>query len=600
MLFWEDNMNKNVITMKFFWIGIFICLVLSNLYSSPQNEINPYEPTGDCVVKSVKECRFFTRDLIINLEHSREVNVKDNKAELERYLTDFFMNYHYYEELYPVFASAITLENWNVPGNKKELAELTRKILEFIGSTLKNLDDKSYFFSELTINPDCIATFENDLCHSFVSITFAPLLTGSSEEGDAIFFLLSAGFALKYKKSPPVPLMNQEFRLCNVSVNWVYVSQYVYGGGPGGFPVPNPGEAPVSFYDVKPAINNNGLYEYIGNEKSNYPVDVYILDTIPEPGEISAACVSYCAINELTDDFIGSIGVDHFITDYDGGDPEFYTQENEKYCNEDMSDHGIYIAGIIQRLSPHASLHLIEVLNSAGAGTTNSLLWGFQQIQYKQKNKATPFIVNCSLTTKIIPHTFDLPGRIELIKEYTGVYDIIAVFYAITRNQELFSCLSDMIEFMHRYDCFIVAAAGNDSEDFYPFHNSPGFPALLGDYYGEKVIGVGACDHKGELTSYTNLPGANGLLAYGGEVDSRKVTIDGINSLYFSPVYGGISIPNNTGWARWAGSSFSAGVVSGTLAAILADGPILLPDARHKLNGFCNMNSVGMKFLPIF
>ncbi|MBN2535022.1 MAG: S8/S53 family peptidase [Spirochaetales bacterium] len=592
-------MKEKVIKMIFFLSGIFFFMVLPYLYSNPRDTL-PYDPYGHCDVLPVKECRFFTRNLIIELEHSRKENVRESLEDLEKHLSDFFINYSYYEELFSFFSEAIKLETWNVPVDRKELEELTREILNFIGKRLKYLDKDEYkaaFFNKLTINPGCITTFENESLHSFVSITLDPSI--SPEEQDIVFFLLSAGFTLKYKERPPEPVFNSRFKVSGVSVNWIYASQYVYTGGPGGFPAPNTGGSPVNSYKITPAVNTE-LNQYLGNEDNKYPVNVYILDTIPEPGETAAACSSYCAINDLVNDFIGSIGSKYSITNYNGADPEFFLQGNDKYCNEDMSDHGIYIAGIIQRLSPHASIQLIEVLNSEGAGTTNSLLWGFREIQNRHGTNTAPFIVNCSLTTKIIPHTFDLPGRIDLIKKYIGTYEILSVFYAIRQNQELFSCLSAVIDFMHNYDCFIVAAAGNDSDNFFPFHWSPGFPALLGDYYTEKMIAVGACNYKGELTSYTNLPGNNGFLAYGGEVNSQKITVDGINSMYFSNSYGGTSLPNLTGWARWAGSSFSAGIISGALASLFASGPMTLSDARTKLMNSCSANSAGILYLPVF
>ncbi len=105
----------------------------------------------------------------------------------------------------------------------------------------------------------------------------------------------------------------------------------------------------------------------------------------------------------------------------------------------------------------------------------------------------------------------------------------------------------------------IVAAAGNESMDVAEFA-----PANCGG-----VIAASAHNRDGNLTSYSNFGAGITLSAPGGDLPADDFII--------STSYDGATVPENPTYLYGRGTSFSAPLVSGTAALILARNPLLTP-----------------------
>ena len=140
----------------------------------------------------------------------------------------------------------------------------------------------------------------------------------------------------------------------------------------------------------------------------------------------------------------------------------------------------------------------------------------------------------------------------------------------------------------------LVAAAGNDN-DGKPPKDRPAtrYPAAL-----DPIIGVGAWQRENvpqlsfTPTDYSNRsdrPLSEGIAVFGGNKNGEKSDIkDGMLGVYISEYFppdplacefdeDGNPVPasvycNDRGWARWAGTSFAAPVITGILAALQAKG----------------------------
>lgn len=200
---------------------------------------------------------------------------------------------------------------------------------------------------------------------------------------------------------------------------------------------------------------------------------------------------------ELQDRIIGGRN----FTDDDKGNPDIFL---------DYNGHGTHVAGIVAAqkndqgivgVAPEANLLIVKVLNRNGSG---KYAWIIEGIYYAIEQKAD--IISMSLGG---PH--DVPELHEAIQK------------AIANN------------------ILVVCAAGNegdgdDSTDEYAY---PG-------YYNE-VISVGAINHEGEPTEFTNSHNEIDLVAPGEEILSTYL---------------------NGKYATLSGTSMSAPHISGALALI--------------------------------
>jgi len=230
-----------------------------------------------------------------------------------------------------------------------------------------------------------------------------------------------------------------------------------------------------------------------------------------------------------------------------------------------MRDHGLFVVGIIHTIAPEATLHLYEVLNPYGVGTIESIAQGLLSIL--NDNNLRPVVINCSFT-------LGLPGN--------GKFDPRSPVYI--NNPEF--AIQQLFELCHRDDVIVVAAAGNDSHRF-GSRQPTRYPAAFKNIFGVGALRKASLGANGGVAFYSNMaddknPG-EGYMTLGGEPGVER----GIAGVYIDDfprlsllwrildwLFGSAGPDhvkyrrNTTGWAWWAGTSFSAAVLTGTLAAL--------------------------------
>lgn len=224
-----------------------------------------------------------------------------------------------------------------------------------------------------------------------------------------------------------------------------------------------------------------------------------------------------------------------------------------------MPEHGPFIAGIIGTIAPKAKIHLVQVLNSHGIGSVESIAAGFALVRDAQVREfaGAYCLVNCSFAVAVAvihdPSATGLNARLQ-------VHDVTDLDIdnkdpdQIRSSHELFHDIADLA-LPDPDKCGIVAAAGNDSENARPPETLPfmaRYPARL-----DTVLGVGALDRSGTRANFSNAPdkpAAIGLMTLGSLV---------------GPMF---DINNNTmDFAEWGGTSFAAPVITGLIAKLMGE-----------------------------
>jgi subtilisin family serine protease len=253
----------------------------------------------------------------------------------------------------------------------------------------------------------------------------------------------------------------------------------------------------------------------------------------------------------------------------------------------DMRDHGLFAAGIVHTIAPTARLRLLEVLNPYGIGTSETVGRALHRllVERQGQKERPPLVINCSLM-----FTLPLEGhdRVDLpLEEPKTALDF-----------ELLERIGWPMEWIYNLlitqDIAVIAAAGNDRVRG-SARPSARFPAAF-----RRVLGVGAyAEDNRNAAPYSNLadrPGRTGILTFGGFVPSVKRTsifgrffellglttkgapvradATGVRGVYIGAFPGARQTEYEAagGWAYWAGTSFAAPVISGTLAALIGSG----------------------------
>ena len=434
-----------------------------------------------------------------------------------------------------------------------------------------------------------------------------------------------------------------EQKVVGVSLNWLWSSapDNTTVGGPGSLPVsPEPCspdeeddyEFGVWEPDFKPDVVNpnptvqpgkpdrKALENRLDPERQDFcPSEVAILDTIPlpetldawaEPEEHDKPDNGY--LKRLIEHLKSNSGSLHYYEGSSRSEDAVFNETDHPYHSKgsryNMSDHGLFIAGIIHKIAPQAKIHMIEVLNEYAVGSSAALIWGLQQIIDCCK-RDTWLIINSSLTISFSCDAIRVVVEEKQRPDPTPIEEFLCLLEHLDRSSVEFS-LSSPIE--KKYDevknsflsAISVAAAGNDNpaeidgQPPPPSRVMARFPAAYGS-----VIGVGALTREGEIARYSNKPDdpePEGFYVFGGNVDGKNADdkwiaskTDGILGVYTYKTYPKVEMntspegetgtssegeTNTSGWARWAGTSFASAVATGILAQICQKGAIPLTD----------------------
>jgi len=387
------------------------------------------------------------------------------------------------------------------------------------------------------------------------------------------------------------------FDLRAASPNWMMSgAQNIVGGGPGGWPT---GDTPV----INPT--NPQPWDFIFSPTLQPPilgaidVEVAILDTAPPIEALDLAYTTWVGNDQIPVPPTGTLNplLKSLLAGPSGGPYSVNIQTGPAVSAgpsgvldvvylppvsmpSDLDDfpfpiysHGLFIAGMVRSIAPKAKLRLIQALNDETGGTLGSITLALASANYP--GRTAPLVVNCSFTTHI-PRPDDPLSSIP--PDLLGVPQ--TTIDGLTQTvHDTFALISQLP------DVLVVAAAGNIGVG--GLHPLARFPAAL-----EGIAGVAALKQDDnnpltppELTDYSDQADdqpAEGFAAFGGEATPSTPPIadltKGVLGVFIeflpfpdsSPAGFGFQV-NNSGWARWAGTSFAAPIVSAILANLLSE-----------------------------
>jgi len=245
-----------------------------------------------------------------------------------------------------------------------------------------------------------------------------------------------------------------------------------------------------------------------------------------------------------------------------------------------MSDHGLFVAGIINSIAPEAELHLYEVLNRFGVGLIETVADGLARaLEMRNANPDQRLIVNCSL----------MLGAPEATAMQRGGDDFARLFSTVVFNW-MIAPIQAIITLLDGAGVSVVAAAGNDAHDE-PASQRPRvrYPAACDGATAVGAVPRGDGGANGwKAATYSNEPNRragrhskrHGYLTLGGEEGPNQ----GVLGIYLDDWPGTqrtapasnhahtfdheyqYEVPNDTGWAWWAGTSFATPIITGLLA----------------------------------
>ncbi|NTV65198.1 MAG: S8/S53 family peptidase [Oscillochloris sp.] len=385
------------------------------------------------------------------------------------------------------------------------------------------------------------------------------------------------------------------------------------GGGPGSLPTPlRPGDLPTANNGQPGELPFQIKVRALGQmppTQTSRPVEVIILDTLPPERQISAAEQRWGAKHPLLCSLLSPGRLTRIAHDDPAWQIRLPKRHEVQVAGHDyvMSDHGLFVAGVIHSIAPQARLRLIEVLNAYGIGYVESIARVLSQLAQECIGDQTPpMVINCSLTimAPLAGHWVPDPTRDDDLEDVTlfqagralagrNPADLSAEEQAILAQIDLLALAFEWVCMAARHQqILVVAAAGNDAQatGVRPQARCPAAFAT--------VVGVGALDKHDRWASYSNRAdrqAQQGLATFGGEVAPPPVRSQGRR---IRPALAGESVlgvyigdfprmrprrhNNVNGWAWWAGTSFAAPIVSGAVAYMVGAGLAANPVEAHR------------------
>jgi hypothetical protein len=316
-------------------------------------------------------------------------------------------------------------------------------------------------------------------------------------------------------------------------------------------------------------------------------VEVVLLDTAPSAYQLARAYWKWQADHPLVQSLLqpgGRLRVSYaahtefiHLADYDFPKHPY-----------NMADHGLFSAGIVHSIAPQAALHLVEVLHPYGAGDVDTIVRALWRIAFRPSRQ--PLVINMSLGVNI-----PQPDYLQAM----GANGLNWKQLDEDLSHRMCWPLQWVCDVLRAQGVLLVAAAGNDADgsDYHPYTR---YPAAF-----DSVLGVGALTADDRPAPYSNRadvayssdagmpastyaaayssasaysagvgkangqPLPQGVATFGGDVqDGQTRTKQGVLGIYTGTLPEG---NNRHGWAWWAGTSFAAPIVSGTLAALLSE-----------------------------
>jgi hypothetical protein len=378
-----------------------------------------------------------------------------------------------------------------------------------------------------------------------------------------------------------------------VSPNWLASGSSEPGtvGGPGGRPVPyTTGIASTGEYSftLPKSVPVNG---------KGQGVVVAILDTVPDESlsDIHDKWVKnrpgdeHALLKTMLDPINGRLTVH---PDPDGNVDRAPLKDIQADGHDyAMTDHGLFVAGIIHSIAPDAELHLFQVLNRYGIGDLETIARALKQVH--DKFLAKRLIVNLSLTLNLPLEEGHLSNNLgwQILSRGESECDswicrkirrfICRIFFGPSWFERQARPMEKICDNVYTLGSRVIAAAGNNYDEKRQIRRPQAcYPAAL-----ESVVGVGALPKSKKpllpsdsptLASYSNLadrPPRDGITTFGGEEGARE----GVLGIYVGEFPPSRSNPtptsNHNGWGWWAGTSFATPIITGATALELSANP---------------------------
>lgn len=330
--------------------------------------------------------------------------------------------------------------------------------------------------------------------------------------------------------------------------NWAEMLQ---GGGLG--------HAPASGFLDQWALKPAGieLFDEKGSRQTEYMGDnirVGVFDTSPFPDEPGAGPhVRQFPFPELMGMVIGQsasaeppLTVWHYdqIPAQTCPGPDRRDPDYDREKQQDISNHGLFVSGLVHAVAPHSEIHLVRVLENDGCGNLYSIAKGLHMFMdatlQDRGGTLRGTVMNLSLG---VHRPAGATERFKLPEEVVALQS--AVSLALDRG------------------AVVVAAAGNDSYDSGPTPSSMEIPANESGVLGVAATNVnrgrGCFSNEGDIAA----PGGDGV----GQCEVPKCDENNPEACLVSVIQ-----KPESGYAYWVGTSFATPLISGLAALVLEQG----------------------------
>jgi membrane-anchored mycosin MYCP len=217
--------------------------------------------------------------------------------------------------------------------------------------------------------------------------------------------------------------------------------------------------------------------------------------------------------------------------------------------------HATFIAGLILSRAPGATIEVRSALDEKGEGTTWQVASALAELAESDVS-----VINLSLSC----YTGDGQPPLVLARAVDRINADVVVVAAAGNHGDL--------------------AGDDDKSPLKVFEGLPAWPAALDD-----VIAVGSLDEKGQIAGFSPERPWIDVAARG--TDLRSTFLDQVKPSAYVQDFG-------QGWAEWSGTSFSAALVSGAIAAGVDPGRVSGRQAAADLLSTVARESPDGKELP--
>jgi hypothetical protein len=395
-----------------------------------------------------------------------------------------------------------------------------------------------------------------------------------------------------------------------VMPHWLGSTQQAFGDGSPAS-LPRPARPPLmGRWRYRYTVSDAGL-SFGGQRRNRRAAPVLILDTRPDWRRAQRLAGRLAETNWQLSELLAYLG-NTSLPDWHAAALDACDREGLKLARppdgrargHEVSDHGLFVSGLIHDLAPGARIELRPVLNRYGVGDFRLLLQVLASVTANRSEQACPepLIVNMSLGFMPKPEHLpwlwfgvnppddpdfvpDVPirgqprDRAWLAQHRSEVARTTGLLHVGV--ERLFAYLLDN-------NCLGIAAAGNDSLRRAEMGRPRLGPRVPARY--ETVLGVAATTaDPATAAPYSNVGEefelGDHVSTFGGSITPDDEPLDGVIGVYTAPSFprgngrSAAELQNETGWATWSGTSFAtaimSGIVSGYWGAELARDPAL-------------------------